>query len=76
MNTVHYANPKTGERKNVPIERAYQYLDERPVSWARKINPRTKRRPTLVEADDAMLKRGFVRWPRKKPVPVQLKAAA
>ena len=55
MNKVYYANLTTRKRRCVEV-----------LSGRRKAN---SQKPTAAQADDVMLKNGFVRWPKNKPIP-------
>lgn len=61
MNTIYYANLRTGQRKAVKVT-------QKPWYGARATQG-NKKRPYMAEADERMLKAGFVRWPRKKEIP-------
>lgn len=79
MNTIYYANLKTGHR-------AAAKVGQGGVDWFHQNGQRnvrgelsakhSKRRLTMAETDDAMNRKGYVRWPRNKPLPVAQKKAA
>lgn len=78
MNTIYYANLTTGKRAAVKVgQGGTDWLDQTGQRNARGDPPRrhSKRRATMAEADAAMLKKGFVRWARKKPLPVKQEKA-
>lgn len=74
MNTIYFANLKTGHRAAVKVgQPSYTTLIGAHIGQ-RKSKP--GRRLTVAEAEDAMRRKGYVRWPRKKPLPTELKKAA
>lgn len=79
MNTIYYANLKTGERAAVKVGQGgvdwYEQNGQR-NSEGKLPRNHSKRRRTMAEADEAMNAKGYVRWPRKKPLPQSLKKAA
>lgn len=61
MNTLKFLNPKTGEKQKI---RVAQPSAQGIMEWGRQgILQRLKfrRRPTVAEAEDQMLKLGFIR---------------
>ena len=71
MNTIYYANPATKKREAVRVGQGgvdwLEQTKQRKTSGRLPMN-HSKRRRTMAEADDAMLKRGFIRWARNKPL--------
>lgn len=79
MNTIYYANLKTLHRAAVKVwQGGVDWFEQNGNRNAEGKLPRKapKRRPTMAEADKAMRAKGYIRWPRKKPLPAELKKAA
>lgn len=63
MNTIYYGNPSNGKRAAVKVgQPSYDLI-------TKSFNRGAKRRATMAEADAVMYRRGYQRWPRKKPLP-------
>ena len=79
MNTIHYANPKTGKRATAKVgQGGVDWIEQNKQRDDRGTLPakHSKRRLTVAEADKAMLAKGFIRWPRNKPVLAEQRKAA
>lgn len=72
MNTIYYANLNKAERAAVKVgQGGIDWFEQNGQRTMQGKLPRnhTPRRRTVAEADKLMLKRGYVRWPRSKPLP-------
>lgn len=79
MNTIYYANLKTGQRAAVKVAQPSYAVICRIENGAKEIRRNeAKPRPMMAQADEAMHRKGFVRYPRKKPIPgfIEIKRAA
>lgn len=77
MNTIYYANLRKGTRAAVKVSQPSNATLCKIQNGDKSISRnKTPTRPTMAQADAAMARKGYVRWPRKKPLPVAERKAA